>query len=103
MYCPNCGAFYPGEKEYQCPYCKTENPNMVEKKRDEILKVQDFNQFKFDDALYEKRKKENNNLVVRMFFIALGIMLGVSVLLSAVAALLVFLSQNVAFFMDNIF
>lgn len=103
MYCPNCGAFYPGEKEYQCPYCKTENPNMVEKKREEILKTYDFNRYKFDDALYEKRNKENNKFVIRTFFIALGIMLGVCVLLAAVAALLVFISQDVVFFMDNVF
>lgn len=93
MYCPNCGAFYPGEKEYRCPHCQTENPNMVKKKREELLKVHDFNQFKFDDELYGKRNKENNKFVIKLFFIALGGMLATSVLLSALAAAGVFLFQ----------
>ncbi len=81
MYCPSCGAFYPGEKEYQCPYCQTENPNLVEKKRDKILKKYDVNQQKLDAEIYEKRTKKVSDKIRR---VTAGIFVGVMVICVAV-------------------
>lgn len=77
MYCPSCGAFYPGEKEYQCPYCQTENPNLVEKKRDKILKKYDVNQQKLEAEMYDERSKKVSNKIRQ---VAVGIVIAVVVI-----------------------
>lgn len=81
MYCPSCGAFYPGEKEYQCPYCQTENPNLVEKKRDKILKKYDVNQQKLEAEMYDERSKKVSDKIRK---VAVGIVITVIILCVAV-------------------
>ena len=83
MYCPSCGAFYPGEKEYQCPYCQTENPNLVEKKRDKILKKYDVDQNKLETQMYDERTKNVSDKIQR---VVVGIFIAITVICVSVFA-----------------
>ena len=88
MYCPNCGAFYPGEKEYHCPYCLSENPNMVAKKRAEILKEYDVNEKQLSETMYEERSKKMSKKISGTFVkvlivfvcVVLIILLGINII-----------------------
>lgn len=81
MYCPNCGAFYPGEKEYHCPYCLSENPNMVAKKRAEILKEYDVDERKLSETMYEERSKKISKKLGRTLLTAFIVFASVVVII----------------------